>query len=71
MAQTHIIAEGSGIGSGSACNLLPWKHYKVRHLSHDYPFIGGRTPQSMRWVAVEFADGTVGTYPRNRVVRVA
>ena len=65
---THRISEGSGIGSGQECCLLTWDHPVARLLATGYPFVGGRTPQSMKWVAVEFANGRVDCYPKNRVI---
>jgi len=65
---SHRIAEGSGINSGRGCHVIPWNHPKAQSLKSQYPFIGGRTPQGMGWVAVLFLDGTVDTFPKNRVI---
>lgn len=64
---THIVTAGSGIGSGRNCRVIPWTERRTRVFLNDYPFVGGRTPQSMGWVCVEFGDGTLGTFPASRV----
>jgi hypothetical protein len=64
---THVISPCSGLGSGRECRIVPWPDERTKLLRNDYPFVAGRTPQSMNWLAVEFSDGTLGTFPANRV----
>lgn len=67
MRKLMTVTDGSGIGSGKSCVIIDWKHQLTKQLRQEYPFVGGRTPQSMGWVAVQFEDGSLGTYPKNRV----
>jgi hypothetical protein len=70
LSANRQIAEGSGLGSGKMCRIIPWTDTRAKAISREYPFIGGRTLQGMRWVAVEFEDGTVDTFPKNRIIEV-
>jgi hypothetical protein len=70
MSNLIRIADGSGLDSNKSGRLLPWTHPKATPLANDYPFVGGRTPGSMKWVAVELTDGTVTTVPKNRVTHI-
>ena len=61
------ITFGSGLDSGKLGRIISWNSPKARAMSREYPFVGGRTPASMGWVAVELTDGTVNTFPKNRI----
>ena len=63
---THVITAGSGLDSERECTIIPWS--EAQTLARQYPFVGGRTPQGMGWVAVQFDDGTINTFPKRRVV---
>jgi hypothetical protein len=67
MTYDKTITEGSGIGSGHACRVIPWTDTRAQKISREYPFVGGRTPHGMNWVAVEMEDGTIDTFPKGRV----
>lgn len=61
------ISELSGIDSGKEGVVIPWDDPRAQKEKNDYPFVGGRTPQGMGWVAILLDDGTVTSMPKNRV----
>lgn len=62
------IAGGSGLASDKQGKVLHWMDPKAKPLAREYPFVGGRTPSGMGWVAVELDDGSVTTVPANRLI---
>jgi hypothetical protein len=64
------IADCNGIDSNKTGELVSWSHPDADKIAREYPFVGGRTPQGMGWVAVRLDDGTVTTVPKNRVFQV-
>jgi hypothetical protein len=59
------IATGSGIDSGKTGTIVSWD--TVPQLATDYPFVAGRTPQSMGWLAVKLDSGGIQAFPKSRV----
>ena len=59
----------SGIGSGQKGRVIPWTDKRAQPMLNDYPFVGGRTPQSMGWIAVLLDSGEVSCYPKNRLFK--
>ncbi len=53
--------------SGKVGKLILWNHPMAKSLRNQYPFVGGRTPESMKWVAVVLDSGEVIAMPKNRV----
>lgn len=64
------ISEGSGVDSGKEGVIIPWDDPRTKAEREDYPFVGGRTPQSMGWLAILLDDGSVTSMPKNRVSQV-
>jgi hypothetical protein len=64
------ISEGSGIDSGKEGVVIAWDDPRAQQEKNDYPFVGGRTPQGMGWVAILLDDGSVTSMPKNRVMQV-
>ena len=62
------ISDGSGLDSNKQGVIIPWTDPRTEALRSEYPFVGGRTPQSMSWVAILLNDGTVTTVPKNRTI---
>lgn len=64
------ISIGSGLDSGKTGIIVPWSEYP--QLATDYPFVGGRTPQSMGWVAVRLDDNwkQIQAFPKTRLVDI-
>jgi len=62
---------GSGIGSGKYGIILSWDNPLVNTIKITYPFCGGRTPQSMGWLAVKL-DGeiVITSFPVDRLTRM-
>ncbi len=61
------VADLSGIDSGKTGVILDWNDPATREVRVSYPFVGGRSPQSMGWVAIKLDDGTVTTMPDDRI----
>jgi len=61
------IANLSGIDSGKTGVILDWSDPAAREQAQSYPFVGGRTPQGMGWVAIRLDDGTVTSMPKDRI----
>jgi hypothetical protein len=61
----------SGIDAGKTGTIIPWSHPDTDKLAREYPFVDGRTPQSMKWVAVRLDSGEVITVPENRVQEIS
>lgn len=67
-----MVVYGSGIGSGKHGIVLSWDNPLCRTVKVTYPFCGGRTPQSMGWLAVKLDEEIVITsYPIDRLIKVS
>lgn len=62
------ISEGSGLDSGKEGVVIPWDDPRASDVMQDYPFVGGRNPQTMGWIAIALDDGEITTVPRNRAM---
>lgn len=69
-SQRVQITEGSGLGSGKEGLIISWDDPRAKETREDYPFVGGRTPQQMKWLAVLLDDGTVTAMPQNRLSQI-
>jgi hypothetical protein len=65
------ISEGSGLDSGKQGELLSWTDSRTRIERASYPFVGGRTPQSMHWSPILLDSGRVVSIPNNRIERIS
>jgi hypothetical protein len=69
-SQRVQISEGSGLDSGKEGTILPWDDARTKEVREDYPFVGGRTPESMGWLAVLLDDGMVTAMPKTRLMQI-
>lgn len=64
------ISQGSGLDSGKTGTLLAWDAKEAQAIAQDYPFVRGRTPQSMKWLAVKLDAGGITAMPAERVLPI-
>lgn len=57
-----IVASCSGLDSGKH-GVVTTEH----PVDSDFPFIGGRTPESMKWTRIKLDDGIITAMPDNRL----
>jgi DNA-directed RNA polymerase subunit RPC12/RpoP len=65
------INEGSGVNSGKQGEIISWNSPDAQKERYNYPFVGGRTPESMGWVAIKLDSGRVTSVPKNNIKKIA
>src|SRR5271166_6050177 len=70
MSQRVQIAQGSGLDSGKEGLIISWDDPRAKATQEEYPFVGGRTPQQMKWLPVLLDDGSVTAMPQNRLMQI-
>jgi hypothetical protein len=62
-----VVADLSGIDSRKVGVIVGWNSADARAIMGQYPFNGGRTPHSLKWVAVWLNEGRLTTVPASRL----
>ena len=65
------ISGGSGLDSDKTGVVIPWSHPKAREQRNQYPFTGGRSPESMDWLCVLLDSGEATSMPSSRLIPIS
>ena len=69
-SQRVRVTEGSGLDSGEEGYVIPWTDPRTKELREEYPFVAGRNPNEMGWIAIVTDEGRLLTVPKTRAQQV-